>query len=220
MAFFFHIFRFHAAQLWYQQGQLWQACGFFVIVALLFPVAIGPEPYLLGRMGQGVIWVAALLAALLPIHLFYDDDYRDGTLEVLAMKTRSLEWLVLGKMLAQWLALTLPILLALPLMLLLLHQDSTALPRMALVLALGLLILLALGSLAAALTLGLRQRAGLTYVLLLPMLAPVLIFCVSASQATHGAVQAQWMLYGMAGFLIPLCIWLSASAIRHAVKQA
>jgi heme exporter protein B len=82
------------------------AAIFFVIVASLFPIGVGPEPALLKRMGPGVVWVAALLAAMLAMPRLFADDAADGTLEQLLLSTTPLPLLVLAKVAAHWLCST------------------------------------------------------------------------------------------------------------------
>ena len=158
---------------------------FFVVVASLFPLAISPAPDVLQQVGQGVLWVAALLALLLSMNRLFRDDFDDGSLEQLVLAPQPLALLVLGKVLAYWLQMVLPLLLLAPVVALAYDLPPTAIQVLLLSLLLGTPALSLLGAISAALTVGLRQGAGILAILLLPLSIPVLIF---GSRATDLAV--------------------------------
>lgn len=158
---------------------------FFVVVATLFPLAISPATDVLRQVGPGVLWVAALLSMLLSMNRLFRDDYEDGSLEQLVLAPQPLVLLVLGKVLAHWLQMVLPLLLLTPAVATAYDLPAEATWVLLLSLLLGTPALSLIGGITAALTVGLRQGAGVLAVLLLPLSIPVLIF---GSRATDLAV--------------------------------
>lgn len=179
---------------------------FFLIVMALFPLGIGPEPQLLGRIAPGVIWVAALLACLLSLERLFADDFADGTLEQLLLLPLPLPLTVLGKVCAHWLVTGLPLLLISPLAALFFSLDAATWWAMALTLLLGTPTLSLLGAIGAGLTVGLRKGGVLIGLLLLPWFIPVLIF---ATAAIDSAAQG----LPIAGYLAILAALLVGSAM-------
>jgi heme exporter protein B len=149
---------------------------FFVIVASLFPLGVGAEKQLLGFLGPGVVWVAALLASMLALERLFASDYADGTLEQMLLTPQPLSVLVLGKVFAHWLLTGVPLVVVAPLLGLQHGLDGTALAVMALALLLGTPVLSLVGAIGAALTLGLRGGGILLSLLILPLYIPVLIY--------------------------------------------
>ena len=158
---------------------------FFVVVASLFPLAISPAADVLRQVGPGVLWVAALLSMLLSMNRLFRDDYEDGSLEQLVLAPQPLDLLVLGKVLAHWLQMVLPLLLLTPAVATAYDLPGEATRVLLLSLLLGTPALSLIGGITAALTVGLRQGAGVLAILLLPLSIPVLIF---GSRATDLAV--------------------------------
>ncbi len=154
--------------------------GFFLLSCLMFPLAIGPQAAWLNRIGPGVIWVAALLALLLALPRLFEHDHQDGSLEQMLASGCSLPALVAGKLLAAWLVSALPLIAMTPLLALSLYQDPGAMLLLMLSLLIGTPSLLAIGSIGAALTLGVRGAATLITLLCLPLFVPVLIFGAGA----------------------------------------
>ncbi|MGL4601074.1 MAG: heme exporter protein CcmB [Plesiomonas sp.] len=153
---------------------------FFLMVITLFPLGIGPEPAVLMRIAPGIIWVAALLSALLSLERLFRDDFLDGSLEQMMLLPIPLPLVVLAKVCAHWLLTGLPLLLLSPLAALLLSLDTATWRAMALTLLLGTPTLSLLGAIGVALTVGLRKGGVLLSLLLLPLFVPVLIFATSA----------------------------------------
>ncbi|MGL5103567.1 MAG: heme exporter protein CcmB [Plesiomonas sp.] len=153
---------------------------FFLMVITLFPLGIGPEPAVLMRIAPGIIWVAALLSALLSLERLFRDDFLDGSLEQMMLLPIPLPLVVLAKVCAHWLLTGLPLLLLSPLAALLLSLDTVTWRAMALTLLLGTPTLSLLGAIGVALTVGLRKGGVLLSLLLLPLFVPVLIFATSA----------------------------------------
>ena len=194
---------------------------FFVIVASLFPLAVGPEPGLLRNLGPGVLWVAALLASMLGLSRLLGADYADGTLEQIALAPQPLGVLIAAKIAAHWLTSGLPLVLIAPV--LGLQYDLTGDPLLILIasLLLGTPVLSLLGAIGAALTLGLRAANVLVPLLVLPLTVPVLIFGAGAvDAATSGLSVAPHLsllaaLLVLAAFFAP---WAAAAAVRIALE--
>eukprot|EP01041_Mallomonas_annulata_P015492 gene15492-32756_t len=134
---------------------------FFVMVVSLFPLGVGPEPQLLRTMAPGVLWVAAMLASMLSLPRLFADDYADGTLEQMLLSTYPLSLLVLGKTLAHWVGSGLPLVLLSPVLALQFDLSASATGVLVLSLLLGTPILSLVGSMGAALTVGLRGSSVL-----------------------------------------------------------
>jgi len=194
---------------------------FFVIVASLFPLGLGPEPELLRRIGPGVLWVGALLAAMLSAARLFASDYDDGTLEQMALSPQPLVALVLGKLAAHWLVSGLPLVIAAPLLGLQFGLSFDAIVLLAVSLALGTPVLGLVGAIGAALTLGVRGGGMLVALLVLPLYVPALVFgagAVDAVLAGTGA-EAHLSLLGaclvLAAFFAP---WAITAALRIALE--
>ena len=194
---------------------------FFVIVASLFPLGLGPEPELLRRIGPGVLWVGALLAAMLSAARIFASDYEDGTLEQMALSPEPLVALVLGKLAAHWLVSGLPLIIAAPLLGLQYGLSFDAIVLLAVSLALGTPVLGFVGAIGAALTLGVRGGGMLVALLVLPLYVPALVFgagAVDAVLAGTGA-EAHLSLLGaclvLAAFFAP---WAITAALRIALE--
>jgi heme exporter protein B len=189
---------------------------FFLLVSTLFPFAIGPERALLARLAPAVLWVAALLAALLPVASLYAADAADGTLDQFAVRGVAGETLAVARMASLWLALALPLLMALPLAALVLGLPPAQWPPLAAGLVGGLLGLSALANVAGALTLGARGGGGLAGLLVLPLALPLLIFGVGAAGA--GSAAATAALWLAAAVLLLLAV--APFAVAQALGQA
>lgn len=153
---------------------------FFVIVASLFPLGIGPGPKTLQLIGPGVVWVSALLATLLALDGLFRADFDDGALEQILLSPHPLSVLVLAKILAHWLVTGLPLVLLSPLLGVLLHLDTSVFGVLMVSLAIGTGILSLIGAVGAALTVGVSRGGVLLSLLVLPLYMPVLIFGSSA----------------------------------------
>lgn len=156
---------------------------FFVMVASLFPLGVGPEPELLRRMGPGVVWVAALLASMLSLNRLFADDWQDGTLEQMALSAHPLAFLVLAKVAAHWLSSGLLLAAAAPLLALQYGVPADVIGLLVASLLLGTPVLSLLGAIGAALTAGVRGGGVLVALLVLPLAVPVLIFGAGAAEA-------------------------------------
>ena len=195
------------------------ALMFFVIVVTLFPLGVGPEPDVLERISSGIIWVAALLAAMLSLDRIFQTDYDNGSLELILLTPVPLEVLVLAKCLAHWLTTGLPMILIAPLLAIFMNMQLEAFPVLLASMALGTPVLSLLGGVGAALVLGARRAGTLVTLLIVPLTIPLLIFGVSAIEAaaTGHSAKAHLLILG-AIFMasLPLAPWATAAALRHA----
>jgi heme exporter protein B len=156
--------------------QVTQPVVFFLMVTTLFPLALSPETGQLRQVAAGILWVAALLSALLALEFMFRSDYEDGTLEQLVLSGQPLWWLALIKALAHWTVSGLPLVLAAPLVALSLAIPTAALGTVMISLVMGTAILSFLGAVGAGLTLGIRRGSVLLSLLVLPLAMPALIF--------------------------------------------
>jgi heme exporter protein B len=221
MAAFIGLFRRDLRLALRQGGDTGLVLGFFVLAVVLFPLGVGPEPAVLQRIGAGIVWVAALLAALLSLDRLFQSDYQDGGLEMLALSSLSLELAVLAKCAAHWVATGLPLALTSPFLALLVNLEPDAIPVLTLGLLLGTPALSLIGSVAAALTLGARRQGVLLSLLVLPLYVPPLVFgagAVEASVAGAGGRAHLLILGALTLAALPLCPWASAAALRQALE--
>lgn len=168
---------------WRHPGETLMVIAFFVLVSSLFPLGVGAEPQVLQRIGPGVIWVCALLAAFLSLPSMFAADFGDGSLEQMALSPHPMiEW-VSGKIAAHWAASGLPLTLLSPLIALQYGLDASTQATLASSLALGTPLLSLLGAACSALTLGARGGGVLLALLALPLFVPVLIFGAGAAEA-------------------------------------
>jgi heme exporter protein B len=203
------------------RGQLLQPLAFFAIVTTLFPLAISPELARLREVAAGVIWVAALLASLLALESLFRDDAYDGALEQYALSGQPLTGLMCAKTAAHWLLTGLPLALMAPLAALSLGAPARSVPGIVASVAIGTLALSLIGSIGAALTLGIRRSGVLLALLTLPLSLPVLIFGARASElAIHGApyVAPLELLAALAVLGITLAPLAAAAAVRISLE--
>ncbi len=204
-----------------EPGEATAAVMFFVLATILFPFGVGPEANLLARIAAGVLWVAALLAAMLSLERLFLGDYEDGSLEVLALAPLPLSFIVGAKMLAHWLTTGIPLIVATPLMAVLLDLDASGYLVLVAAMTLGTPTIGLIGGVGAALTLGARRGGVLLSILVLPLLIPVLIFgagAVDAAIAGHAVRQQLMMLGAMFLAAAALCPWAAAAAVRQALE--
>ncbi len=194
---------------------------FFVVTAMLFPLAIGPAPEVLGRIAPGIIWVCALLAALLPLDRLFGADQEDGSLDLLLLSGLPAFAVAGAKALAHWLATGVPLLLAAGPVALMLRMPQDAIPVLLLGLLLGGPLLSLFGCMGAAIVLGARRGGVLLPLLILPLVTPVLIFGVGAADAVSVDLSPAPHLLLLAAMLaaaLPLCPIAAGAALRSAVE--
>lgn len=171
-------------------GETLLVVAFFVLVASLFPLGIGAEPQLLQRIGPGVIWVCALLAAFLSLPSMFAADHADGTLEQMTLSPHPMAAWASGKIAAHWFASGLPLTVLSPLLGLQYGLDGATLAALAAALALGTPVLSLLGAACTALALGARGGGMLLALLALPLFVPVLVFGAGAPEAQAAGLSA------------------------------
>lgn len=187
---------------------------FFLLVAALVPFAVGPDKAVLARIGPGVLWIAALTAALLPLDRLIEPDRAAGVIDQLRLRGLRTEEIAWAKIVAHWLSFGPPLALAAVPAAALLGLDAPALGRTLLTLAIGTPALAALAVSVASLTAGLRNAAALGALLLLPLAIPLLIFATGAAgDSRAGALQLE---AAISLFLVVGAPFLSGAALRTA----
>ena len=205
-----------------QGGGAGTALGFFLSVVVLLPIGLGPDQALLQRLAPGLLWIALLLSVLLSADRIFQQDYEDGSLDIMAMGPVPFELVALAKAIAHWLSTSLPLAIVAPLLGFLINLEAAAILPLALAMGLGSIALSLLASIGAAVTVGLRRGGLLISVLVLPLYVPVLIFGVSASSgAVAGpdiATASLLILLALALASLVLSPLAAAAALRSYLK--
>ena len=202
-------------------GQLAQPLVFFGIVTVLFPLSVSPELSRLREIAPAALWIGALLASLLALEFLFREDAVDGTLEQYALSGQSLTWLLFAKTAAHWLLTGMPLALMTPLLGLSLGVPAAAQPGIIAAIALGTFALSLLGSICAALTLGVKRGGVLLTLLTLPLAFPILIFGARATElAIKGAAFAAplYLLAALAVLSVTLAPLAAAAAVRISLE--
>lgn len=205
--------------VWRRPGDVGVVLAFFVVAVVLFPLGIGPETNTLARIAAGVLWCAALFAALLSLERLFAADYEDGTLDLLLLAPWPLELAALAKCAAHWIVTGLPLSLLAPLLGVAFGLDAESLLVLLATLLVGTPALSLTGGLAAALTLGARKSGALLALLALPLCVPTLIFgagAVEALVAGDGIVTHVAILAALALVALATMPWAIAAALRQA----
>jgi heme exporter protein B len=200
-----------------QKGEVLTPLVFFVVIASLFPLGVGPESALLLRMAPGVLWVSALLAAMLSLQRLFAMDYADGSLEQMALSGTPLGLLVVAKALSHFLLSGLPLVLMAPVLGLQFGMEGRSLGILMLTLLLGTPTLSLIGSIGAALTLGVRGAGVLLSLLILPLYIPVLIFGAGAVEADVAGLGIGGHLSLLSALLV-LSVFFAPLATTAALK--
>ncbi len=190
---------------------------FFVIAATLFPFALGPGPGVLAAIAPGIVWVCALLAALLPLDRLFGADFEDGTLDLLLLSGLPAYGVAFAKACAHWLTTGLPLLAIAAPLAVMLRMPAERAPFLLLTLLPGTLLLSLVGTLAAAVTLGARRSAVLMPLITLPLMIPTLIFGCAAVTSPHPK-PALLMLAAMLALALPLAPLAAGAALRAAAE--
>jgi len=195
-----------------QKSDVLNTVFFFIVVVTLVPLGIGPDQQLLRMIAPGVVWVAALLAALLSLPRLFANDYADGTLEQMLLSGEPLTVIVIAKVFAHWLTTGIPLTLISGLFALMFDLQADVALVMMSSLFIGTPVLSLVGSVGAALTLGLRGGSVLTSLLVLPLYIPVLIFGAGAAEAVAVGINsaAYFFIAGRAH-----AVFFSRDACRH-----
>jgi len=221
MAGFLGLFRRDLRLALRQGGDTGLVLAFFMLAVVLFPFGVGPEPGVLERVAAGILWVAALLAALLSLDRLFQADFEDGGIDLIALSPLPLELAVLAKCAAHWVSTGLPLALVSPALALVVDLDPRAIATLVLSLLIGTPVLSLIGSVAAALTLGARRQSVLLSLLVLPLYVPPLVFGAGAveASATGTGPRADLLILGaLALAALALCPWASAAALRLALE--
>jgi heme exporter protein B len=204
-----------------RKSEVLTALFFFVVVTSLFPLGIGADAALLRKIAPGVIWVAALLATLLGLHRMFAADYQDGALEQMALSPQPMVLLVAGKIIAHWMVCGLPLVLLAPIIGIQFDLDADSLAVLMATLLLGTPVLSLLGSIGAALTLGVRGGSVLMSLLILPLYIPVLIFGAGAVYANSVGLDTSGHFSLLSALLIlalAFVPWVSTAAVKIAIE--
>ena len=193
---------------------------FFIVTVTLFPLGVSPDPLILKNLASGIVWVGALLAAMLSLDRLFQTDYDDGSLELLVLSPYPLEIVVLCKCFVHWLTTGLPIMVISPVLAFMLNIKTGAFLYLITSMALGTPIISLLGAVGAALVLGSRRSGVLIALLIIPLTIPILLFGVGAIQAAtegYSASSPLMFLGALLLFSIALCPWVIASSLRQVV---
>ncbi|GLT17420.1 heme exporter protein B [Vibrio zhanjiangensis] len=204
-----------------RQADVFNPLWFFVIVITLFPLSVGPEPNLLARIAAGIVWVAALLSALLSLERLFRDDFQDGALEQLMLMPLPLPFVVISKVIAHWILTGLPLILISPLLAILLSLDVNAWLAVVATLLVGTPTLSFIGAIGVALTVGLQKGGVLLSLLVLPLYIPILIFATSAIDAASLGMAYKGQLAILGAMLIgsmTLTPFAISSALRVSIN--
>lgn len=205
----------YASLIWRELRRAWSTAGlalpvvFFLLVAILFPFAVGPDSKLLARIAPGVIWAAALLAALLPVERLVAPDLESGVLDQLAVRGLPDSGVAAAKVAGHWLGFAPALLAATVIASGLLQLPGDALAPLLLALLIGTPGLAALGVATAALVAGLRGAGALAGLVMLPFAVPLLIFGATAGQP--GALK---LLGAVSLLLVAGCPFVAGAAVR------
>ena len=204
-----------------QGGGVGTALGFFLTVVVLLPIGIGPDQALLARIAPGALWIALLLSVLLSADRIFQQDYEDGSLDIMTMGPVPFEMVALAKAVAHWLSTSLPLAIAAPILGFLVNLEPSAILPLAVAMVVGSIALSLLAAIGAAVTVGLRRGGLLVTILVLPLYVPVLIFGLSASQpgAAPGLTTASLLILAAIA-LVSLVVspLASAAALRSYLK--
>jgi len=193
------------------------ALAFFLMVAVLVPLGVGPEGETLGRIAPGILWVGALLACLLSLDRIFALDWEDGSLDLIATAPIPMEAVVAMKALAHWLVTGLPLVLLAPLLGVLLSLPPAGQPWLVLALAIGTPALSVIGTFGAALTVGIRRGGLLLSLIVLPLYVPTLVFgaeAVARGAAGQANATPLLLLAGITAAAAGLLPFATAAAIR------
>lgn len=196
-----------------------QPLVFYALIALLFPLGLDPQSSALTQLAPAIIWVGALLAALLAIERIFRGDLDDGTLEQLLLSTTPAPLLVIAKILAHWLLTAAPLVVAAPVFGAMLGLHDETLLVLTLSLLLGTPTLVLTGGFAAALTVGTPRAGMLLPILVLPLMAPAVIFGAGAVRAVQAGLPYEAPLYFL-GALLVLSLSLLPLAVAGALRNS
>ena len=196
----------------------WVVLFFFVIAVTLFPLGIGPDPSVLQQFSGGIIWICALLSAMLSLDGVFQSDFDDGSLDQMILTSYPLELLVLGKCLVHWLTTGFPILLISPVLATMLNMNLDSYSTLLITMLLGTPTISLMGGGGAALVVGSRLSGVLISLIILPLIIPILIFSVAAINASGEGMEISSAVKLLGALLIissVFCPWATAATLRH-----
>lgn len=217
MNFFFAALKRDLLLVFRHRNDIINPLAFFLMVAVLFPLGVSPEPTFLSEVASGVIWVAALLACLLSVDGIFRTDYEDGSLEQMLVSSESLYALVLAKVFSHWLISGFCLALISPLVAMMFFLPEQGYFALIMSLLLGTPTLSLMGAIGAALTVGLRKGGVLISLLVLPLYIPVLIFGAGTVQAGAMGLSIQGYL-ALLGAILVFSLMFAPFAIAAALK--
>ncbi len=197
-----------------RQGGLGTAIGFLLALIVLVPLSLGPDLALLSRIAPGIMWLGLLLAVLLTADQIFQQDFEDGSLDLMTMTATPFELIVLAKALAHWVTVGLPLAILAPPLGLMLNLQVTELPVIWAAMILGSLALSMLAAIGGAVTAGLRRGSLLVALLILPLYVPVLIFGIATSTSSMSPETT------LPSFLVLLAIALIAVVVSPLASAA
>ena len=196
----------------------WVVLFFFVIAVTLFPLGIGPDPSMLQQFSGGIIWICALLSAMLSLDGLFQSDFDDGSLDQMILTSYPLELLVFGKCFVHWLTTGFPILLISPVLATMLNMNLDSYSTLLITMLLGTPTISLMGGVGAALVLGSRLSGVLISLIILPLIIPILIFSVAAINASGEGMEISSAVKLLGALLIissVFCPWVTAATLRH-----
>jgi heme exporter protein B len=197
-------------------GSAMLALAFFASVITLVPLGVGPDLNLLAKISGGILWIAAVLAALLALDRLFQADYDDGTLDLIALGPSSFEAVAIAKIAAHWLTTGLPLTVLSPMLAVLFGLPPHAMLPLTASLAIGTPAVSAIGAIGAALTVSIRRGGLILPLIVLPLLAPVVIFGAGAVSAALDGIEggALWLLAAVSLGAVLLSPFAVAAAVR------
>jgi len=203
---------------WRQGGAGILVVMFYVMTVSLFPFGVGPDQAILSKIGAGIVWVAALLSAILSLDRMFSIDFEDGSMDLLALTAMPLELQVIAKAFSHWLNSLGPVIVATPLLAIILQIGSEGLSALILTMVIGTPALSFMGAIAAALTASIKRGGVLIPLLVLPLYIPTLIFGTSAVaevlSGTGGEAGNLLFLGALSAFSLVLGPVAAAAALR------
>ena len=193
----------------------------FFILVITLPLGIGAQPHLLQAIAPGIIWVSALLAAMLSLDSLFRSDFDDGSLEQILLSPYPASILVLAKIIAHWLVTGLPLLIVAPLLAVFLGMPTQSIGVLLLTLLLGTPVLSLIGAIGVALTVGLRRGGMILSLLVLPLYVPVLIFAGNAVEMAGSGLPVDAQINILISILclsVVLAPWPTAAALKMSVN--
>lgn len=217
MSYFFNVLKKDLIVAFRQRTALLNPLFFYVLVTLLFPLAITSDPQKLRILGPGVLWITLLFANMLAIDHLFSEDFEDGTLEQILISHNSINSFVMAKLLGHWLMTSLPLLIITVVLANLFFLEYQVVLILIAGLLIGSLIFTIIGGIGAGLTLSLKQRGLLLILLILPLYLPVLIFGAGAVNDANQHLPVASQLIFLAAFL-SLAITFGPYAIAASLK--